>query len=151
MNHSLRPWPIVIGLLVDTVGSGLFGLAYGIITVIRQGPGSGDADAIALTTTDSVLALVFGLLLVAAGGYVAARRAGIRPLAHSVCVGVGVLAITLILEAVVPDPSTPQWFTLISVLAVIPAGALGGLLASIGRLANKPLQPTSGGASQGEL
>src|SRR5688500_8558127 len=132
MNHSLKPWPIVVGLLVDTVGSFIFGLAYVIVMFIRQGTGGGDADAMPLTTTDSGMALVFGLLLVIAGGYVAARDAVIRPVAHGVCVGVGVLVITLILEALASDLWAPTWFALISVLGVVPAGALGGVLASRG-------------------
>ena len=149
MNQGLRAWPIVVGLLVDLVGSLFLGLGYSIVKVgTNMAAGVGGADEIVLTATDYFITAVFGLLLVVAGGYVAGRMARVRPVAHGLYVGLGVLVVTLIIEALAPDPAAPLWFNVVSIIGVVPAATMGGRLAERSTQANTPLQPTSGaGAS----
>jgi hypothetical protein len=149
MNPGLRAWPIVVGLLVDLVGSLFLGLGYSIVKVgTNIAAGGGAADQIVLTATEYLITAVFGLLLVVAGGYVAGRMARVRPATHGLCVGIGLLLVTLIIEALSPDPAAPLWFNVVSIVGVVPAATMGGRLAKRSTRANTPPQPTSGvGAS----
>jgi hypothetical protein len=145
MTRSLKAWPITAGLLVDLGGTMLFAIGYAILQVVLHGGGSRvDLKGDTPTTTDLAVAAIGGLLFVALGGYVAARMARVRPVAHGTGVGLGTLVVTLILLLVAPDPSTPLWFSAVSVLGVVPAGSLGGSLSGLNQPANTPLQPTSG-------
>ena len=128
MIHSLKPGPIVLGFVVDTVATVLFGLAYAALTIMREGVPDDSTPEIVMTTGDYGVFAVVGLSFVAAGGFVAARKAGIRPVAHGACVGLASLALTLVLELLAHDASEPLWFTVLSVGGIVPAGALGGLL-----------------------
>ena len=149
MNQGLRAWPIVVGLLVDLVGSLFLGVGYSIVKVgTNIAAGGGGAHQIVLTATEYLIAAVLGLLLVVAGGYVAGRMARVRPVTHGLCVGIGILLVTLIIEALSPDPAAPFWFNVVSIVGVVPAATVGGRLAEKSTQADTPLQPTSGaGAS----
>ena len=146
MTQSLRPRAIVIGMLVDLGGTILLGVGYFIVKVLTATI-QHDASEQVSTTTDYLVASVFGLLLVLAGGYVAARIAQARPAAHGICVGLAILAVSIFLVALAPDPLAPTWFKIVSTVGVVPTAALGGYLGKE-RLANPPLQPTSGAASR---
>jgi putative membrane protein (TIGR04086 family) len=63
------------------------------------------------------------------GGYVAGRMARTRSVTHGVCVGIGVLLVTLMIEALSPDPTAPLWFNVVSFIGVVPAATMGGRLA----------------------
>jgi putative membrane protein (TIGR04086 family) len=129
MTHSLKPGPIVLGFVIDTVATMLFGLAYVAVSIARDGIPDDPATEVVMTTGDYAVFAVVGLSFVAAGGFVAAKKADIRPVAHGVCVGLACLALTLVLELLAHDASEPLWFTATSVIGVVPAGAVGGLLA----------------------
>jgi len=130
MNQGLRAWPIVVGLLVDLVGSLFLGLGYSIVKIgANVAAGGGGADQIVLTATDYLVTAVFGLLLVVAGGYVAGRLARVRPVAHALYVGIAVLVVTVIIEVLAPDPAAPLWFNVVSIAGVVPAATMGGRLA----------------------
>ncbi|HLG60097.1 MAG TPA: hypothetical protein VI485_32450 [Vicinamibacterales bacterium] len=123
------------GLLVDLVGSLLLGVGYSIVKVGMDAGAGGDiTDQIALTTTDYMVTSVFGLLFVVAGGYVAGRMAGVRSTVHGLCVGLAILALSIVIEVLAPDPEAPMWFNIVSMIAVVPAATIGG------RLAGKPTQ-----------
>ena len=143
MTRTLRPWPIMVGLLVDLVGSLLLGVGYSIVKVGMDAGAGGDiTDQITLTTTDYMVTSVFGLLFVVAGGYVAGRMARVRPTAHGLCVGVAVLAVSIVIEVLAPDSQAPMWFNIVSMIGVVPAATIGGRVAGKSTQANQPLQPT---------
>jgi len=62
------------------------------------------------------------------GGYVAGRFAQRAPVAQGAAVGVVALAIGL-LSGVTANPELPRWYLAAVFLTVVPAGALGGLVA----------------------
>lgn len=128
VNQNLKPWPVVMGVCVDLIGTALFSLPYGAYTAAR----APESDVLVLTNIDRAVVTVAGLVFVTVGGYVAGRRAGVRPVAHGVCVGVVLLAFGVLLEIAVPDLDAPRWLNLLSTLAMVPCGALGGWLASRG-------------------
>jgi hypothetical protein len=143
MTRDLRAWPIIAGLLVDLAGSVAWGIGYGIVKVARQGAAAREgAHGITVgTTTDLIFAAVVGLWLVVMGGYVAARMARVRPVAHGTCVGLGTLVVTLVGLWLLPDSSTPLWFTAVSTLGVVPAGSLGGHFGRRSAPASQPPDP----------
>jgi len=66
------------------------------------------------------------------GGFVAARRAGKLEIKHGAFVGLGSLIVSGIEQAMQEEPVVlPGWFRFLSVLSIIPAGALGGLVAEL--------------------
>lgn len=146
MLRDLKPWPVVAGLLVDFGGSFVLAIGHAAVRMASHASsGARIADEIPMTPTDFVVITVIGLSLVVAGGYVAGRMAHRRRLAHGVCVGFGVLAVTLIIEQAAPDPSAPLWFNMIAAVGVLPAAITGSYLAPSTTRANR-LQPTSGAA-----
>ena len=83
------------------------------------------------------------------GGFVAGRLAKALEIKHGAAVGVGSMIVST-LEQALAENSTPlpEWFVLISYLAAIPAGALGGYLAERWRefgVSDRPPGGLSGG------
>jgi peptidoglycan/LPS O-acetylase OafA/YrhL len=142
MSQSLQPRAIVIGLLVDLGGSILLSVGYVIVKALTGTTGD-DTFQQTSTTTDYLIASLFGLLLVSMGGHVAARVARVRPATHGMCVGLATLAISIILAGLAPDPLAPMWFRIVSTVGVVPVAALGGYVAGKQKLANPPLQPAA--------
>jgi putative membrane protein (TIGR04086 family) len=79
-----------------------------------------------------MIGFLIGALGTAVGGFVAARKAGKFEIKHGAFVGLGSLIVSFIelslQEEVTP---VPEWFRFMSVMAVIPAGALGGYFAEV--------------------
>jgi putative membrane protein (TIGR04086 family) len=77
-----------------------------------------------------MIGFVIGVLGTALGGFVAAQKAGKLEIKHGALVGVCSLALSFIEQSLQEEPAAlPEWFRLLSVLAIIPAGALGGFVA----------------------
>jgi putative membrane protein (TIGR04086 family) len=89
-------------------------------------------EAIGQSLTNDMLMVAFliGSLGTAIGGFFAARKAGVFEAKHGAFVGLGSLIVSFI-ELLLQEgpPAGPEWFRMISVLAIIPAGALGGYVA----------------------
>jgi putative membrane protein (TIGR04086 family) len=128
---ELRARPIVIGIAVDNIGTILLGAAYILVKFTTQAivKGKVPEEDISFTTVDVVVIEVLGILLVVLGGYVAGRIAKTQHIVHGAAVGIGALLVALVLELLVPGESVPLWYTTISFLSVVPAGAIGGYLA----------------------
>jgi putative membrane protein (TIGR04086 family) len=76
--------------------------------------------------------LVIGCLGTALGGFIAARRAGALEIKHGAFVGLGSLIVAFIQQAMQEQSfQLPEWFNFVSIVAVIPAGALGGYIAEV--------------------
>jgi putative membrane protein (TIGR04086 family) len=64
------------------------------------------------------------------GGFVAAQKAGRLEIKHGALVGLCSLILSFIEQSLQEESaSLPEWFRFLSVLAIIPAGALGGFAA----------------------
>jgi putative membrane protein (TIGR04086 family) len=142
MLTTLKTWPIVVGIVIDTFGTIGVGLLYflGILgwQIARGVPPSDET----LSTPHLIATEIVGLFLTAVGGFVAARMARTHHMQHGIAVGVGALLVWLLVEWVSPSEAIPVWYVTVSFVSVVPAGALGGYVAA--KRAHVPLQPTIG-------
>ena len=129
--------PIIAGIVVDYITT-YFGMyAYFFIYLARelskQGELSEEAIAEYMTTTEGLMiGFAIGALGTAIGGFVAARKAGRLEVKHGGLVGFGSLIVSFIEEAMREESiPLPEWFRLLSVLAIIPAGMFGGYIAEM--------------------
>ena len=135
---GLRWGCIVRGVLLDIVLT----IAASIpLLLVLAGPTafSEDADTAneavytVLTSPEGLFwTLVIGLLGTVVGGYYAARRAGSHHLRHGGWVAVVSLALSLpfvLLSAGQGDAGNPFWYDALSIVCMLPAGLLGGMIA----------------------
>jgi putative membrane protein (TIGR04086 family) len=77
-----------------------------------------------------MIGFLIGVLGTALGGFVAAYKAGKLEVKHGALVGVCSLILSFIEQSLQEESlPLPEWFRFLSVLAIIPAGALGGMVA----------------------
>ncbi len=137
----LKPWPIIAGILIATIGSFLVGLLYfasvfGVHLALGTPP-----ENVALHASEFASLQLLNLIVTCIGGFVAARMARLAHLQHGASVGVASLLAWLVVDVTSPSEGTRMWSDVAAYVAEIPAGALGGYFAA---RANRPLQPTSG-------
>ena len=143
---DLKPWPILAGTLVDTLGSVALGVVYVLLMFgVQIASGLPPAEE-ALSTADLVVIEILGLLLTALGGFVAGYMARASEVRHGLAVGAGALLVWLLLELITPAEALAAWYDVISLVAVVPAAAFGGYLA---RRVNVSLRRTIGAATIG--
>ena len=129
--------PIIAGVVVDFIASEIGRYAYFFIYLANELGKRGEVSpevitAYMLTDEGLMISFVIGTLGTALGGFIAARRAGKLEIKHGAFVGLGSLIVSAILEATSEEQvSIPEWFRFISVLSIIPAGALGGYIAEM--------------------
>ena len=134
----LKPWPVIAGILVDSLGSIAVGLVYfALVLGVELARGREITDQ----TFDAHVNItaVLGLALTAAGGFVAGWLAKIDEVRHGIAVGVGSALIWLLLDYVVPADGPESFVETMSFFAVIPAAALGGYLAA--RMNSRTVRP----------
>jgi hypothetical protein len=137
--------PVIVGVIVDyiaTYAGMYFYFAYLAGFFSKKGEASGNAIPAYVASTEGLLiVLAIGMLGTAIGGFVAGIKAGDFESKHGAFVAVGSLTIAffeqLASEEVLP---VPEWYRVVSILGVIPAGALGGYAAALFK--------TSGGAKR---
>jgi putative membrane protein (TIGR04086 family) len=127
--------PIIVGVVVDYIATRAVTYAFFFVYLAKQLSKQSEVteDQIRdyMTSPEGLIILfVIGTLGTALGGFVAAKKAGKLEIKHGALVGFCSLILSFI-EQSLQEESTPlpEWFTLLSVLAIIPAGALGGFLA----------------------
>jgi hypothetical protein len=119
--------------LVDTIVTAVFSLLYVMVKVgITGAAAESSSGELLFSTADYFVSLTFGLVFVLIGGYVAGRMARVRPAIHGLCVGIVVLALSILIEVVSPDPASPAWFNVASFGGVVLVAWLGGYLAGRG-------------------
>jgi putative membrane protein (TIGR04086 family) len=129
--------PVIIGVVVDYVATYAIMYAYFFVylanALSKQGEVSSDAITNYMTTTEGLLiGFAIGTLGTVIGGFVAGRKAGKFEIKHGAFVGLGSLIVSFIQTVIQGEQvPLPEWFRAISVLAIIPAGALGGYLAEM--------------------
>src|ERR1043166_651381 len=120
--------PVILGVIVDYIATFAVMQAYLALFVARSVSRDGEAPGVAPQSMSSndllMIAFVIGSLGTALGGVVAARKAGVFGAKHGAFVGLGSLIVSFV-ELLMQEepPSAPEWFRMISVLAIIPAGA----------------------------
>ena len=125
----LKPWPVIAGILVDSLGSIAMGLVYFAIVLGAELARGRELTEQSLDSHVNITAIL-GLALTAAGGFVAGWLAKIDEVRHGIAVGVGSLIIWLLLDWVAPSDVGWTIVETISFLAVIPAAAFGGYAAA---------------------
>jgi putative membrane protein (TIGR04086 family) len=139
---KLKTWPIVVGILIDTLGSIGVGVLYFVgifgLQIARGAPASDEPFG----TPHLIVTEIVGLFLTTVGGFAAARMARTRHIQHGIAVGFGALLVWLLVDWVSPSDTLPVWYETASLIGVVPVGALGGYVA---KRAYMPLQPTSDG------
>ena len=132
---GLQIRPIVAGVIVDYVATYVAMFAYIALFVAGKLLEKGDLSEEALrryavSPEGLLFGFAIGTLCIVLGGFVAGRLAKAFEVKHGAAVGVGSLIVSTLEHAMAEsDFPLPEWFVLISYLAAIPAGALGGYLA----------------------
>lgn len=129
--EGLRPAAILLGVACDNLATLLLSPL-----LLAAFAGAEELDeqtlaALSRSTPFLLASLAVGLGCTAAGAWVGARRAGCHFVRHGVWIGVCAALIGL---ACYPAPAAsrplpPLWFDLAGFALLLPAGALGGLLA----------------------
>lgn len=129
--------PIIAGVVVDYIATYVAMYAYFFVYLANELSKRGEVSpevitAYMLSDEGLMIGFVIGALGTALGGFVAARRAGKIEIKHGAFVGLGSLILSAIEQAMQDEPAVlPEWFRLLSVLSIIPAGALGGYIAEM--------------------
>ena len=129
---DLRPRAILRGFLWDNGLSIAIGLVLASLLLSEGFSGSAEeqVDALFASTRYSLLFLPFGLGCTVLGGFLAGSRAGVAPLKNGVAVGVANIALGLVaLLLPTPGPGPALWVDLLGFSLVLPAAALGGVVA----------------------
>ena len=136
----LKPWPVLVGALVDLLGTLVVMLFY-LSIVLGAQFSSGEVTEDALTPTQLVVGDGLGLLLSVLGGFVAGRLAKIDEVHHGAAAGFSSLVGSLLIGWGSPVAGALSWRDVLLPLAVVPAAALGGYIAA-GLNARAPQHPT---------
>ena len=127
--------PIIVGVVVDYIATYAGIYAYFFIYLAKelskQGEVTGEQIAKYMASPEGLMiGFMIGVLGTALGGFVAAHKAGKLEVKHGALVGVCSLILSFIEQSLQEDSlPLPEWFRFLSVLAIIPAGALGGFVA----------------------
>jgi len=129
--------PIIVGVVVDYIATYAAMYAYFFVYLAKELGKRGEfsPEAISeymLSSEGLMIGFAIGALGTALGGFVAARKAGKLEIKHGAFVGLGSLIVSAIEQAMQQEPvALPEWFRFLSVISIIPAGALGGYVAEM--------------------
>ena len=127
--------PIIAGVVIDTLSTIVLVTAYYSLFVAEElaAPGvAEDAFAEYWNSSDGLMiSLLLGSLGTMIGGFYAAYKAGTLEMKHGALVGIGSIVLGLVFQAMGTERELPQWFMALSLVAAIPAGALGGFFAEM--------------------
>lgn len=130
--------PVFLGVVIDYVSTYLGLYAYFFIYFANQlskkGALSPEAIAQYMQSPEGMMTgMTIGMLGTVAGGLAAGLKAGNREIKHGAFVGLGSLIVSFIEQQLAGGESRPmpEWIRMVSILVVIPAGAVGGWLAAM--------------------
>jgi hypothetical protein len=135
---------VVISLIVES-------LEFGLVALRNRGVTTDPEVYFSVRNQPAMLAakLVYNTAAAIVGGFVAARLAGRAAVVHgTVLAVVQTIAFGWALANPALRRSTPDWMWACLIVLTF-AGIIIGSLLEVRRLANKPLQPTSGAAASG--
>jgi len=132
--------PVISGVVLDTLATIVLVTAYYSLFVAKQVTDQGGEaeDAFAAYWNSSeglIMSLLLGSLGTMIGGFYAAYKAGTLEMKHGALVGIGSIILALVFQAMGSEREMPEWFMALSLVAAIPAGALGGFFAEMFRTA----------------
>jgi hypothetical protein len=142
--------PIIIGVVIDYVATYAFTYIYFFIYLAKQlskqGEVTGEQITRYMTSPEGLMiGFAIGVLGTALGGFVAALKAGRLEIKHGALVGAGSLIVSFIEQSLQEElMPLPEWFRLLSVAAIIPAGALGGFAADAFKGFGRNSPPSTG-------
>ena len=130
--------PIISGVVLDTLVTIVMVTAYYYGIIAKEMPNqeeqAEEAFAVYWNSVDGLMmSLLLGSLGTMIGGFYAAYKAGALEMKHGALVGIGSILLGLILQAGGSERQAPEWFIALSLVAAIPAGALGGFFAEMFR------------------
>ena len=133
---GVQIWPVILGVVVDTVATLVLSTAYFMFYVsegLSEKEGAmEDAFSAYWSSSEGLLAsLVIGTLGTMIGGFYAAHKAGALQIKHGALVGAGAILLGLAFSAAGTESQLPDWFMAVAYGAAIPAGAIGGYLADM--------------------
>src|SRR4030042_3054503 len=121
---------VIIGLLVDIIGTTIIGVLIGIIAgiIIATSVVSPEeiGEKFSNFTVFKIVLLLNGLFFSAFGGYLAARIAKISELKHSFITGVLSVLTGILFLLIMPEMTTLDWSQIASLLLTIPFALIGG-------------------------
>jgi len=129
--------PVILGVVVDYIATYAGMYAYFFVYLANKLSERGELsqEAIAdymMSREGMMIGFAIGALGTAIGGFIAARKAGKFQIKHGAFVGLGSLIVSFIEEQLRQEAVLmPEWFRALSILSIIPAGALGGYVAEI--------------------
>ena len=128
--------PIIAGVVLDTIATVALVTAFYSLFVAKDmaAPGGMAEDLFAEYWNSSeglMTSLLLGSLGTMIGGFYAAYRAKTLEMKHGALVGIGSIILGLVFQAMGTERELPEWFMALSLVAAIPAGALGGFFAEM--------------------
>ena len=149
--------PVIVGVVVDYIATYAAMYAYFFVYLANklseQGELSQEVLADYMMSSEGLMiGFAIGALGTALGGFIAARKVGKFQIKHGAFVGLGSLTVSFI-EQMLRGESMPmpEWFRALSILSIIPAGALGGYVAELLQGALVSDGPRSGNRPPGGL
>ena len=135
--EGLRPGAIMLGVIVDNLATFVAGsllVSLFAAELAREHGGELPEEALEPLLASPaflVASLIVGLLCTGFGAYVGARQAASFCVRHGAWIAVGSAIVGIVLYGTSGQqgPSPPLWFDLAGFSLMIPAGALGGLVA----------------------
>jgi putative membrane protein (TIGR04086 family) len=146
--------PIIAGVILDTIATIVLVTAYYSLFVAKDFAGKNgmaeDAFSEYWNSSDGLMtSLLLGSLGTMIGGFYAAYKAGTLEMKHGALVGIGSIILGLMFQAMGSEREIPEWFMVLSLVAAIPAGALGGFFAEMFRNAMGGRRSSRGGGLAG--
>jgi putative membrane protein (TIGR04086 family) len=144
---GVQIFPVIIGVVVDYIATEIAMMAFifGYVAreVSKQGEFTEEAVTKYMLSPEGLTAvLVIGSCCTVLGGFVAARKAGTLEIKHGAFVGLGSLIVSFIQHSMQErSMQLPEWFNFVSIVAVIPAGALGGYVAGLLKDGSRSVSP----------
>jgi len=129
--------PVILGVIVDYIATYAGMYAYFFLYLANklseQGELSQEALADYMMSHEGLMiGFIIGALGTVLGGFIAAQKAGKFHIKHGAFVGLGSLTLSFIEEMLRGESMPmPEWFRALSILSIIPAGALGGYVAEM--------------------
>lgn len=142
--------PVIAGVVVDYIAT--YAAMYAYFFVYLAGELSKDGEISSekiveyMTSSEGLMVgFTIGVLGTVVGGFVAGWKAGNLEAKHGAFVGVGSLIVSFIEQLLHEEGvELPEWFRALSILAIIPAGALGGYFAEMIKGSRVTYPPGSG-------
>ena len=146
---GIQARPIIAGVVIDTIATIVLVTAYYSLFVAQEPGVAEDAFAEYWNSSEGLLtSLLIGSLGTMIGGFYAAHKAKTLEMKHGALVGIGSIIIGLVFQAMESEREVPEWFLALSMVAAIPAGALGGFFAEMFKNAiGGSRSPRTGGLS----